>query len=112
MKRRISWSVIFLALAVGSAYFIQGSLGVAIGTLFVIAMVTVWLIPWGSYRSFGEMRRDPATGRLFRIWLQIGLSLLGIAIVMLLLPPQWVSWALLAIGLSIIVWIVWETFKK
>ncbi|MCA9949702.1 MAG: hypothetical protein KDE48_08660 [Anaerolineales bacterium] len=112
MIRRISWSVVFLALAVSSAYFIQGSLGVAIGTLFVIAMVVVWLIPWGSYSSFSEMRRDPATSRLLRIWLLIGVCLLSILLVMLVFPPQWVSWVLIAIGLGIIVWIIWQAFKK
>lgn len=112
MIQRISWSVIFLALAAGSAYLIQGSLGVAIGSLFVMAMVVVWLIPWGSYSSFSEMRRDPATSRLLRIWLLIGVSLLGVLFVALLFPPQWVSWILIAIGLGIFVWLIWQAFKK
>lgn len=112
MIQRLSWTVIFLALAAGSAYFIDGYLGVAIGTFFVFAMVVVWLIPWGSYASFNEMRRDPATKRLLRIWLLIGASFLTILIVALLFPPQWVSWILIAIGLGIIVWIIWQAFKK
>lgn len=112
MIQRLSWSVIFLALAAGSAYLIEGYLGVAIGTFFVFAMVVVWLIPWGSYASFSEMRADPSMKRLLRIWLMIGASLLGILIVALLFPPQWVSWILLAIGLGIIAWIIWQAFRK
>ncbi len=111
MKTRVILTAVLLGLAILIVSNWKGPLGIALGTFAVFCMLFVWVIPFGAYKNVRGAWHDPAMQRGLRIMLGFGLGLIGIVIALLLLPPQWIGWALFAIGAAIIAYYVWQWLR-
>lgn len=106
MNIRILLSILLIAVAVGIFYFQDDLLGGLLGSLVLVLMLLMWIIPAEAFRRVrsGEPP-DPSITRISRMTLGIGLGLIGAALVGLF-APQWMDELLIGVGIVMLLWFV------
>jgi hypothetical protein len=111
MANRWIWTAVLLGLAVATMLLERGILGGLLGSLFIIFALALWVFP-GPLSGSNSETTDPTTNRVSRTVLGVGLGLLAAAAAALLLPPQLFSWAIIGVGILLIIYLVMERHRQ
>ncbi len=105
MSKRVIWSIIFIMLAAAVMLLNRSMIGGLVGTFFLLATLLLWTIPSNALSS-GKQRKGPGMKRISQAILGIGLGLFASITAVLVLPPQFFPWVIMAVGIGLIIWIV------
>ena len=104
MSKRVIWSIILIVLAVSVMLLNRSMFGGLVGTFFLLAMLLMWSIPSNPANS-SRQNKGPGMKRISQAVLGIGLGLFASITAVLVLPPQFFPWVIMAVGIGLIIWI-------
>lgn len=107
MSRRGIYSIILILLAIGVMLIERGIVGGLIGSMLLVIMLFLWVLPADVFEKDEETEKTgPTIPRSLLIFLGIGLGLAAAVIAAYVLPPQYFSYLLIFAGGIIILWFI------